>query len=281
VSDAVAVGRGGRGGDGRLGTSGGPARLAPGLLDLIKSCCETWGRELSGSFILRARPWASRKSRLGQQKVQAGDFDVDPELVFGADPGLVLGWLRRAMQIISRIIQYGASFQNPAREDLVVKLQGICSRCEKAYSQLLKKLRPVKDAYFDDKLLSSELKKFSIDKGLAKYFKPEVLCSDIDKLLDDLNNYLKPLRYSIDINKVKIIRDEFMRFNNLDITMKESFDRFCLALGRLADDLGNPTATKGDRAKLAAYARHVIEDFEEELIQTLDVARKAKDRVVQ
>jgi hypothetical protein len=154
-----------------------------------------------------------------------------PTAVVPHDPGLLLGWLRRAIQIISRIIQFGAGVQNPVREDLIVKLQGICSRCEKAYSQLLKKLRPVKDAYYDYKLLPGELKKFSIDSDLAKYFKPKKLCRDVDQLLDDLNNYLKPLKYSIDVAKVDNLRQQFINFVNYDIEINRSFQYVLLGPG--------------------------------------------------
>ena len=75
----------------------------------------------------------------------------------------VLDILTKVVRVCSGIISQGAGIQGQARYDLISDLQRICSNCDTAYSTVLARLRPVKDAYQDTGELADALRSFSAD----------------------------------------------------------------------------------------------------------------------
>jgi hypothetical protein len=192
----------------------------------------------------------------------------------------VLEYLRTFVSESSRVIKFGAGLQNPTRKELVDQLQGICSRCESAYSSILAKLGPVKDSYNDREQLAKALKTFARDPQAKDSFKPDQLCGEADRLLDRLNNNLDLLKYSIDVHKIEALKKGMARFQNYDGAIYSAFDAFALSLDRLASDLDNKQLKGAAAVERMSYVRHVVEDFEDEISQTVRAVQDAKNRLL-
>jgi HAD superfamily hydrolase (TIGR01509 family) len=68
-------------------------------------------------------------------------------------------------------------------------------------------------------------------------FKPEFLCSEVDKLLAQLQNNLTPLKYSIDLNRIDVLRESLLKLGNLGRAILDSYDEFMRQLDRIATDI--------------------------------------------
>lgn len=190
----------------------------------------------------------------------------------------ILNVLQNVLDACSRIIKFGAGIQSRARNELVADLQKICFNCEKAYSAVLAKLMPVKDSYEDTSKLSKALREFACDPEARAFFHPDALCGDIDKLLMKLSNNLDSLKYAIDIRRIAGLRGELQQIGNYDLAIYAGFDEFAKQLDNLSTDLQK--APPEEAMERRQYARHVIDDFEDELFATLQSVRLAKDRIL-
>jgi hypothetical protein len=190
----------------------------------------------------------------------------------------VLNYLQNVLDACSKLVKFGAGIQNRAREELVADLQTICSNCEKSYSQMLVKLRPVKDSYQDTAALAKALRDFASDPEARAAFHPHSLCGDVDKLLFKLRNNLDPLKYSVDVRKIDDLRRELQLIGNYDGAIYASFDEFAGQLDNLSTELQGTRPEAGTDRK--EYVRHVIDDFEEELSRALESVRAAKGRIL-
>ena len=153
-----------------------------------------------------------------------------------------LSILKDAVKECSRVIKFGAGIQSKARNRLIADLQSICSKVETAYSDVLARLHPVKDSFQNPKILAKELKRFAADKKTRNAFKPDHLCGEVDSLLNDLENNLDPLKYSIDVKKISSLRQNIQRVGNLDFQIFEAYDQFTRELDNLGIDIESANA---------------------------------------
>lgn len=189
----------------------------------------------------------------------------------------VLELLKRALKTCAGILRFGASLQEPARKELTADLQRICLNCEDAYSTVLKRLGPVKDAFHDPDRLAKELRDFAGDTQTRDAFKPEHLCGEIDHLIVRLESNLDPLKYSVDFSRLGEIRRNISLVGNYDLAIYSAYDDFARQLDDLATQFHDPASDANERA---LYARHVVTGFESDLRSAIDGIREAKQTIL-
>lgn len=190
----------------------------------------------------------------------------------------VLRILRSVIDDCARVISFGAKFQEPTRKQFVSDLRGICSRCDDTYSELLKRLGPIKATLQKPDELAAAIRSFAVDTEVRKLFKPERLCGEIDVLLTRMQSNLDPLKYSIDMTRISAVLHELHMIGNYDAAIRGQFDQFVSDLDKLAIQLA--AASGKEKEELATYARDIIKDFEAELNDTVMSVRNAKTRIV-
>lgn len=190
----------------------------------------------------------------------------------------VLILLRSAISEMTKVITFGAKLQTEARARMVSSLQDICDKCESAYSKVLERLLPVKNAFGDRKRLVSALREFAADPATRAAFKPEALCGNIDRLLNDMTNNLNPAKYSIDVTRIRAVKDSLQTIGNYDAAIREQYDQFTKNLDDLASDLEKADDTEA--AQLLEYIRKIIQDFQTELSTTIQCVRDVKQEIV-
>jgi hypothetical protein len=220
--------------------------------------------------------WAAVPLSLDSRRKPAGRPEV-PTQEEGRMENLNL--LKSAVTIFSRIITSASRAQAQARADLVDELQAICSECESAYSIVLERLRPVKDAYRDPARLEQELRDLAADRRTRDIFKADHLCGQVDHLLSKLQSNLAALKYSVDVRTLDRLKERLKEIGNYDAALYRDYDEFARDLDRLSHEIGTAPSVE-DRTRLMAYSRSYIDDFEKELWDTIDAMRRAKDRVL-
>jgi hypothetical protein len=189
----------------------------------------------------------------------------------------VLNTLKEAIKTAGSVIKWGAGLQETTRKSLVADLQAICANCETAYDAVLVRLVPIKNAFSDPNRLAAELRSFAADPITRSQFKPEGLCTQVDQLLAQLDSNLAPLKYSIDVRRIRDLRGAFMQFGNVDKAIFDSYDQFAAALDQIATQI---QTGKLDPREAAAYVQHVIDDFADEVRSLKNEMRDAKAKVV-
>jgi hypothetical protein len=189
----------------------------------------------------------------------------------------VLELLKRALKACANAIKYGATIQETTRRELTSDLQQICSRCEDAYGAVLKRLKPIKDAFGNPGELAKELREFAADTETRNSFKPEHLCGEIDHLIVRLQSNLDPLKYSVDYSRIQEIQRNLQTVGDYDSAINRSYDEFARQLDSLATQL-SATAEPEERHR---YVQHVISDFESELRSAIDDVRNTKKAILQ
>lgn len=187
-------------------------------------------------------------------------------------------YLERVVDVCSRVIRFGAGMQAQVRDELKNDLQAICTKVDEAHKQTLKMLRPIKDNLNDRDELASALRDFATDPATRDAFKPEHLCGEVDALLQKLESNLDPLKYAVDVRKLRSLRDEFGRIGNVDAAIYHEYDAFTRDLDDLATELQAGTDSLTDERK--DYAKHIIRDFEDDISQAAKSMREAKDRIL-
>lgn len=190
----------------------------------------------------------------------------------------VLAMLRSAASEMAKVITFGAKIQGEARARIITSLQDICDRCESAYSKVLERLLPVKSAFSDRQQLVLALRRFASDPVTREAFKPEKLCGSIDRLLDDMQNNLNAMKYSLDVTRIRSVKDSLHLIGNYDTAIRQQYDQFTRELDRLATDLEK--ANDEEAAQLLEYLRKVIQDFQDELSVTIQTVRNVKRDIV-
>jgi len=189
----------------------------------------------------------------------------------------VLELLKRALKTCASVIKLGAGIQEKVRKDLAEDLQKICLNCEKAYETVLERLAPIKDAFQDPGSLGKALRSFAADTRTRDTFKPEHLCSEIDYLIMQLESYLDPLKYSIDVTRIGDLRRQLKSVGNYDDAIYQSYDGFARQLDDLASQLQDPSFDLKERGQ---YAQHVIRQFEADLRTAIDEVRDLKNSMI-
>jgi hypothetical protein len=189
----------------------------------------------------------------------------------------VLSLLKQAIKACADVVRWGAGIQEATRKGLVADLQMICTNCDDAYDAVLVRLVPVKKAFANPDALANELRAFAADTATRNKFKPDHLCGQVDDLLSRISSNLDPLKYSIDCRRIGDLRQSLQRFGNFDGAIFQSYDELAADLDRIATQIQNPASDKQERA---GYARHVIENFEDELRATQTAVRDAKTQAI-
>lgn len=187
-------------------------------------------------------------------------------------------FLGEALRTATGSVAYLWRTQGTERRQLIADLQAICSRCEDAYAAVLKQLRPVKDSYGNRKALAKALRTFAVDDKTRNAFKPEHLCGEVDQLLQRLTSNVDWLKYSVDLRGIERLRGAIARMGSYDGQLRDYFDDHTRAMDNIATQLQSKLPKKDAKERLA-YARHVIDEFETDLRETLKKIRKAKERV--
>lgn len=190
----------------------------------------------------------------------------------------ILKFIENAVTVCSRILKFGAGIQSQARNQLIADLQAICSNVEGAYSTVLARLRPVKDSYSDTAALATTLRDFAADRQTRDSFKPDHLCGHVDRLLSQLESNLDPLKYSVDVKKIETLRHTAQDIGNVDRQIYHAYDDFTKQLDDLSTEL--QTLPTDEAESRRAYARHLIDDFQEDLFAAIGSMRSAKDRIL-
>jgi hypothetical protein len=180
----------------------------------------------------------------------------------------------RCVQALTALIDIQAG----SRRRLVKETQSVCSKCERAYSALLTRLKPVKQAYRTPTRLAKELRDLSSDGQARARFKPEGLCSEIDHLLADFQSNLTGLKYSVHLFSIREIRDTLKSMGNYDQALYHQYDRFMSELSNLGAAIDS--APNKDRDSLVQAVRSAITTLEGDLKDSIKSMRAAKDRVV-
>jgi len=179
------------------------------------------------------------------------------------------------VDICKRLIAYLPGIQNAARRRLVNDLQQICSKCDDAYSAVLVRLTPVKQAYSDPPALARELRSFAGDPTTRAAFKPEHLCGEIDHLLQELRNNLAALGYAVGYSGLDELAQILTQMGNYDNELYHQYDRFTSSLDDLATRLEQTSGA--ERAAWLRYAQELISDTRAQLSESVRRMRNAKD----
>jgi len=150
---------------------------------------------------------------------------------------------KNVITISVRMIRDIITVQSRARSWLLKDLTNVCIKCDDAYASLLTRLKPVRAAMNDPDKLAVELRAIASDATARKEFKPEKLCTEIEKLLLDLSDNVNALKYSVNI----------------------------LTLSR-----GIESGKRAERAALTAHADSSIDELQKSLQVAVKVIRKAK-----
>lgn len=185
-------------------------------------------------------------------------------------------FLGDALRTATRSIAYLWRTQGTERSQLIADLQAICSRCEDAYTAVIKQLRPVKDSYGDREALASALRTFAADSQTRSAFKPEHLCGEVDQLLQRLSSNIDWLKYSFDLRAVDRLRGAIGQMGNYDGQLRDYYDDHTRAMDDIATQLQSHLESEDIRERMT-YARHVIDEFENDLNDTLKEIRAAKE----
>lgn len=183
----------------------------------------------------------------------------------------------KAIQEALRAVTKLAGIQQAARKRLLREVGDVCSKCDDAYSAMLKRLSPVKKVYRAPKQLATELHKLKADTALRARFKPEGLCSEIDGLLDDMSSALSSLPYSVHFLAIGELKSALRSMGNYDAALYHQYDSFMNELESVAFGIENGDAKA--RASLGAFARDKIADLENDLKKSVSAMRSAKERV--
>jgi archaellum component FlaC len=189
-----------------------------------------------------------------------------------------LSQLRQAFEVAGRAIGFASEAQGGARRELVDSLEHVASRCDDAYTRVRAALGPVRDSYRDPLMLASALRAFAADADVRTSVKPHQLCGDVTALLDKLANNLDPLKYAIDVRRIKAVRESLGELHQLDYDIKNEYEEFTRDLDAVADQLD--TAIGDEARERIAYVRQVIADFDRELSDLVTSVRDAKDRAL-
>jgi hypothetical protein len=125
--------------------------------------------------------------------------------------------------------------------------------------------------------LERALRDFAGDAEMRARFTPEHLCGEADYILDQLDNNLHPLKYAIPLGRVRSLRKTMAEFRRYDDVIRDSVDDFLRSLNALAYDLDYPHDGY-DPDERMLYVRTMIEEFEDDLFQTVSDIRDVKNR---
>jgi hypothetical protein len=187
-------------------------------------------------------------------------------------------FLGDALRTATGSVAYLWRTQGTERRQLIADLQAICSRCEDAYAAVLKQLQPVKNSYGNRKALVKAMRMFAADDKTRSAFKPEHLCGEVDQLLQRLTSNVDWLKYSVDLREIERLRGAIARMGSYDGQLRDYYDDHTRAMDDIATQLQSKLPNK-DAKERQAYARHVIEEFETDLRDTLKKIQKAKKQI--
>src|SRR5688572_4025182 len=179
----------------------------------------------------------------------------------------------------ARVIKTLITTQSRARSRLISELTAVCEKCDDAYSSLLVRLKPVRATVKQPDKLVAELRSLAGDASARKKFKPEKLCTEIDKLLLDLSSNVNALKYSVNFLSIKRLRLVLTSMGNYDNALYRQYDEFMWEMQAIAKAIENGKV-KAEKRALAAHVDSSIEELQAKLRSSLKEIRKAKSEVV-
>lgn len=168
--------------------------------------------------------------------------------------------------------------QDAERSQLIKDIHDICSRCEDAYGAVINRLPPIKDSYGNREALAKALRAFASDSETRSAFKPEHLCGEVDQILQRLRSNIDFLKYSVDIRAIDRLRGAIENMGSYDGQLRDYYDDHTKAMDDIATQLQSQLESQEMQERLS-YARHVVEELEDDLSDTLKEIRKAKEQV--
>jgi len=187
-----------------------------------------------------------------------------------------LTYLKETFTTCFNAIKWAADIQGRQRKTLIADLQKICDNCQTALGTVVKRLARVKRAYANPDKLADELRKFAADQTTRNAFKPAHLCGEIFQLMQNIQNNLHPLKYTINIKKIDDLKKQFQAYGNYDYQIFRAYDDLTADLDTVAIQIQDP---QFDRLERAQYARHAIADFEAELRSIIALVEKMQREI--
>lgn len=176
-----------------------------------------------------------------------------------------------------RVIRDLITTQSTARTRLLSDLTNVCTKCDDAYGALITRLRPIHAARTPARV-AVEIQSFTSDATTRKKFKPERLCSEIDKLLVDLASNVKSLKYAVNVGSITTIQQTLRSMGNYDQALYHQYDEFRMELQSIGQAI--QAADASQQPALVAHAKSTIADTERDLREAIRSIRKAKDEIV-
>ena len=187
-------------------------------------------------------------------------------------------FLGDALRTATRSVAFLWRTQGAERSQLITDLQDICSRCEDAYGAVIKQLQPVKDSFGEPETLANALGVFAADDQTRKAFKPEHLCGEVDQILQRLSSNVDWLRYSVDLREIERFRGAIASMGSYDGQLRDYYDDRTRAMNDIATQLKSQLSEEEIEERVA-YTRHMLDEFEDDLQETVKKIREAKEQV--
>lgn len=181
---------------------------------------------------------------------------------------------REIVRACKRILLFLPGLQTKARAKLVNDLQSICDKCEGAYAAFLQRLLPVKAACSDPHKLVVELRAFAADHVTRASFKPDHLCGEIDHLLDELESWVAPLGYSVNLTGLGAMKTILERLGSFDGALRHEYDEFTRELDGVAREL--ETANPSDSRRWIEYVEALMSETSAQLSEAVNDVHMAK-----
>jgi hypothetical protein len=182
--------------------------------------------------------------------------------------------LRQAFDLLGLL----SRIQRKARKQLFDSLEKVASRCDDAYSKVQDGLVPVRNSYLDPAQLARALRAFTADPKIRSSVKPHKLCGDVSTLLGRLANNLDPLKYAVDVRRIRDLQIALGHVGIFDVRIKDEYEVFTRDLDAMANQLEK--AAPREVQEWVARIQEVIADFDKELTELVNSIRSTKDRVL-
>lgn len=175
-----------------------------------------------------------------------------------------------------KALMYLALVQNTERERLRRSLIEICNKCEDVFEEYLSTSEIIRASFSDDQKLLDTVSDFVHNDILIDKFNPDHLCSEITILLDDLKNNLSPLKYSVAVNKIDLLKAELGTMHQFDIDLNTQYYMLRQELQDLCNDF------RIERKELSAQIiKDTLNDFRDSLKSVLDSVRATRKSVLE
>ena len=140
----------------------------------------------------------------------------------------------------------------------------------------MKASQAIRANFSDDKKLIESVSNFVKDDVLADKFIPDHLCSDIYILLDDLKNNLSPLKYSVALTNIDLLKMELGTLSQFDRDLNYQYYMLRQELEDLCDD-----SRIEEKELSAGMIKYTLNNFRDSLKGVLDSVRATRKSVLE